>query len=308
MANKQFSIITICFNDKDGLEKTILSTIHQSFKNFEYIVIDGGSTDGSKIVIENYSSRIDYWVSEPDKGIFDAMNKGTKKATGNYLIFMNAGDTFHSDSVLQEINNLNINTDIICGYTITNNNGNYTHQHKANLIELLMYSSLSHQGTFIKRELCLKYLYDIRYKTASDWKFWIQTLIVNNYTMNYCDIIVANQDMTGITTGQDSKDKQDEERSKILLELFPKIVTKEDFPFREQIVKRTAQLLQERMHIAVVKHNSQLFKIRKKELLQLDKNDLIHFLGNNSKILLFIKTNYLTIYLYLFVRKRIKGY
>ncbi len=90
----KLSIITVNLNNKDGLQKTIDSVISQTFKDFEWIVIDGGSTDGSKELIEKYSDYISYWVSEPDKGIYNAMNKGIKVAKGDYLEFLNSGDIF----------------------------------------------------------------------------------------------------------------------------------------------------------------------------------------------------------------------
>ena len=96
----KYSIITVNFNNKEGLRKTIESVIHQTFHDFEFIVIDGGSTDGSADVLKEYHTQIDYWVSEPDGGIYQGMNKGIKKATGDYLNFMNSGDCFFAVDVL----------------------------------------------------------------------------------------------------------------------------------------------------------------------------------------------------------------
>ena len=99
----KISIITINYNDKIGLSKTINSVLNQSWQKFEFIVIDGGSNDGGLEVIEQHKDKIDYWVSEPDKGVYNAMNKGIKVAKGEYLIFMNSGDTFYDDNVLEKI-------------------------------------------------------------------------------------------------------------------------------------------------------------------------------------------------------------
>ena len=96
----KFSIITVNYNNKEGLRKTIESVIHQTFRDFEFIVIDGGSTDGSDDVLKEYDAQIDYWVSEPDGGIYQGMNKGIKKATGEYLNFMNSGDCFYASNIL----------------------------------------------------------------------------------------------------------------------------------------------------------------------------------------------------------------
>ena len=99
----KLSVITINFNNRDGLRKTIESVVKQTYKDFEYIIIDGGSTDGSVDVIKEYADKIDYWVSEPDKGIYNAMNKGIDVAKGEYCIFMNSGDVFFSNDVYNEV-------------------------------------------------------------------------------------------------------------------------------------------------------------------------------------------------------------
>ena len=111
----KYSIITVNYNNKDGLKKTIESVIHQSYRDFEYIIIDGGSTDGSAELLKEYSDKITYWVSEPDKGIYNGMNKGIAKATGDYLNFMNSGDCFYADDVLQHVADYNYNADFIVG-------------------------------------------------------------------------------------------------------------------------------------------------------------------------------------------------
>ena len=95
------SIITVNFNDKIGLERTLESVFSQNFRNFEYLVIDGGSNDGSKDLLEKNSEKINYWVSEPDKGIYNAMNKGISFAKGEYLIFLNSGDHLKNENSLE---------------------------------------------------------------------------------------------------------------------------------------------------------------------------------------------------------------
>src|SRR5574344_2490955 len=111
----KLSIITINYNNAEGLEKTIKSVINQTFTDYEYIIIDGGSTDGSTDIIKKYRENIDYWVSESDKGIYKAMNKGITYTHGEYLNFMNSGDCFHSSTVLNEVARNFNNTDIIIG-------------------------------------------------------------------------------------------------------------------------------------------------------------------------------------------------
>lgn len=103
----KISIITIVLNNRIFLEHTIQSVSDQVFKNYEYIIIDGGSTDGTKELIKDSAGKIDYWVSEPDRGIYDAMNKGAKLAKGEWLLFLNAGDRFANPEVLSDIFKLN---------------------------------------------------------------------------------------------------------------------------------------------------------------------------------------------------------
>ena len=107
------SIVTISFNAEKFIERTIQSVIKQSYSNIEYIVIDGNSTDNTVNIIKQYESQIDFWMSEPDKSLYDAMNKGLEKATGEYVLFMNAGDKIHEENSLQEIMEGHNNTDLI---------------------------------------------------------------------------------------------------------------------------------------------------------------------------------------------------
>ena len=106
MQQPVFSIITITYNASRWVESTILNVLSQSYPNIEYIVIDGGSTDGTVDIIKQYASGISYWVSEPDKGIYDAMNKGLEKATGDYVWFINAGDSLYTSDTVQSVASL----------------------------------------------------------------------------------------------------------------------------------------------------------------------------------------------------------
>ena len=100
----KYSIITVNYNNRDGLRATIESVVNQTYRDYEFIVIDGGSTDGSTDVLKEFDDKITYWVSEPDKGIYNGMNKGIAKATGDYLNFMNSGDCFYNEKVLELLN------------------------------------------------------------------------------------------------------------------------------------------------------------------------------------------------------------
>ena len=124
--NNKISIITICFNCKQDLEKTIASVVSQQYPNKEYIVVDGNSSDGTKEVLLRHKTDIDICISEADNGIYDALNKGIRQATGEWIICMNAGDVFHNDHVLEDIFSNSIPEDktfIYSDFELIHNNG-----------------------------------------------------------------------------------------------------------------------------------------------------------------------------------------
>ncbi len=216
----KLSIITVNFNDAIGLEKTIQSVINQTFQNYEFIIIDGGSTDGSINIIKKYENHITYWVSEPDGGIYAGMNKGLFQAKGDYINFMNSGDKFHSKDVLENIFSLKTNSDIITGAHAGSPHPNVGEK---GVTMLSLYTgAIDHQASFIRRELALRHPYDEKYRIVSDWKFFIQALIFDNCSFYYTTIIVVDVDMNGISNTQKDLDK--EERKAVLKELFPERV------------------------------------------------------------------------------------
>ena len=216
----KLSIITVNFNDAEGLERTIKSVISQTFYDYEFIVIDGGSTDKSVDVIKKYESHIDYWVSEPDGGIYPGMNKGLRQAQGEYVNFMNGGDCYHSSNVLEQIFSLNTDADIITGAHAENGLRNVG---KGGVTMLDLYKwAIDHQASFIRRDLALRHPYDEKYRIVSDWKFFIEALVYENSSFYYTDIIVVDVDMTGISNTNSELDA--EERRKVLKELLPERV------------------------------------------------------------------------------------
>ena len=214
----RYSIITINYNNKEGLCRTIESVISQTFMDFEYIIIDGDSTDGSVDIIKRHTDKINYWVSEKDMGVYNAMNKGVAQAHGDYLIFMNSGDCFHTPEVLRLISDYQ--EGIICGKVFKGNTTIPSGHHKPTITLVdLMRGSLPHQAMFIKRELMLKHPYDENYKILSDWKFCIQALVFDNCTFRNIDVVVADYDISGISTN--SNGLLAKERKIILKELLP---------------------------------------------------------------------------------------
>lgn len=214
----RYSVITINYNDQKGLICTIKSVVNQSFKDIDFIVIDGGSTDGSVDVIKQHVAEITYWISEKDKGVYNAMNKGIAQAHGDYLIFMNSGDCFHAPDVLSIV--AGYQEDIICGKVLKGESTIPSGHDKSTLSLVdLMRGSLPHQAMFIKRELLVKHPYDENYKILSDWKFCIEALVFDNCSFRNIDTIVADYDTSGISTN--SNGLLPKERVLILKELFP---------------------------------------------------------------------------------------
>ena len=185
MHNPVFSIITITYNASRWLEQTILNILSQSYSNIEYIIIDGGSTDGTVDIIERYASGISYWVSEPDKGIYDAMNKGLQKATGDYVWFINAGDSLYTSDTVQRVASLiqkkKVLPDIIYGETsIIDENGNSLGRRRLKAPDKLSWKSfrmgmlVCHQSFITKRTIVP--LYDLTYRYSADFDWCIRCM------------------------------------------------------------------------------------------------------------------------------------
>lgn len=200
----KLSIITINYNNLEGLQKTFESVFEQTYQEFEYIVIDGDSTDGSKELIAQNKDKITYWVSEPDKGIYNAMNKGIKVANGEYLLFLNSGDIFYKESSIYKANHhlTTQNKDLyIFDICLDENNQKIIHQYPSHYtFNYFRRGSLGHPSTFIRRELFYKFgFYNEENKIVSDWEFFL-LLWINNCT--YCKIneVLSVFSMDGIST------------------------------------------------------------------------------------------------------------
>lgn len=169
----RLSIVTINYNNYDGLKKTFESVVSQSFKDYEWIVIDGGSTDGSKELLEANQSLFTYWCSEHDKGIYNAINKGLAHAKGDYVQFLNSGDWLYESTTLEkafgQIDNKN---DIYYGDMVQVNVGNrlnpITYQDELGFF-FFPYNNICHQATFYRRSVFDNNLYDESFSLVSDW-------------------------------------------------------------------------------------------------------------------------------------------
>lgn len=216
----KLSIITVNYNDSKGLQRTIESVITQTFKDYEFIIIDGGSTDESVDIIKQYEQHIDYWVSERDGGIYQGMNKGLRLAKGEYVNFMNGGDSYHSSDVLEKIFSLDIDADIVTGNHAENGLKNVG-QDGVTMLDLYKWA-IDHQASFIRRDVALRHPYDEKYRIVSDWKFFIEALVLDNCSFYYINTIVVDVDMKGISNTNFELDKK--ERERVLKELLPERV------------------------------------------------------------------------------------
>ncbi len=223
----KFSVITVNYNNHDGLRQTMKSVVDQTCCDFEYIVIDGGSTDGSVEVIKEYSSYVHYWVSEPDFGIYHAMNKGVAQAHGDYCLFLNSGDFFQNDMVLELVGKLAIGEDLLVGKVISSKDGTDLFLPPQRDISLyyLYSSTLPHQGTFIKTNLLRKYPYREDLKIVSDWAFFLEVIIFQQCSIIFLDLVVAVFDTEGLSTS--SPKEMWKEKEKVLNTLFPTRVLKD---------------------------------------------------------------------------------
>lgn len=211
--NYKISIITINYNNLEGLKRTVESVVNQTWKQFEYIIIDGGSTDGSADYIESQNENIDYWVSEPDKGIYNAMNKGIVKATGEYLLFLNSGDDLKDTNVLGE-NYIHLEEkDLICfDINVIDENVFFVKKCPEELTFSFLYqNTLPHQSTFIRKSLFKRVgYYDENLKIASDWKFFILAMMRHEATYKQVDVVLSNYYLGGISSCVDYSNERDE--------------------------------------------------------------------------------------------------
>lgn len=223
---KKLSVITICYND-ENLEKTCNSIVNQTWQDFEWIVIDGGSGDTTQRIWDNYKYRIDKFISEPDNGIYDACNKGIKLANGEYINFMNAGDCFYDDSVLYNVFGTNkiLNGDILYGNTYMFNPKD---AYKCETLEYpeikdkeyFVYDFINTQSAFIKKELFEKYgYYDENYKIIADYERFIN-FISNGVNFEKLDLIVANFDVSGVSFSPETQPKVFKEYCKVIKKYY----------------------------------------------------------------------------------------
>lgn len=228
------TIITINRNNFAGLEKTMRSVAAQKGGDFEYVVIDGASTDGSVEIIRSFESTFGErmkWISEPDKGIYNAMNKGIGMASGDYIQFLNSGDCLASDNVTMRMTEALKRSEyppLLYGNMLKDMPYGKVLRDKGfagkDMSFLGFYiGSLNHSSTYIRRDLFIRYgLYDEHLRIVSDWKWFLQAIVLGDEKPMYADIDVSVFDMNGIS--ETNKTLEKAERKLVLNELFPSTV------------------------------------------------------------------------------------
>ena len=202
----KLSVITINYNDGIGLEKTIKSVISQTEIDYEFVVIDGGSTDNSIEIIKKYKDKITVWVSEKDKGIYDAQNKGISKATGDYFMFLNSGDSFYSQNVVANFYDF----EKINPYKVIYGNTNIIDADGTNRIlcppikidlNFWYANTLNHQAVFTHKSMFLKYgVFSTEYKFAADFEHLFRLFVKESAEFAYMNELICNYDNTGLTS------------------------------------------------------------------------------------------------------------
>lgn len=221
--NKKFSIITINCNNLEGLKRTLESVVNQTWQEFEYVVIDGGSIDGSVAYIESQRDKIDYWVSEPDKGIYNAMNKGITKATGEYLLFLNSGDHFFDNEVLDENHKfLRLHDIVYFNLQVIDENEKFVKSYPDKLsFSYFLKDTLPHPATFIKKVMFDKVgTYDESLTIVSDWKFFMESICKFNCSYKRIDETLSVFYLDGLSSDYKNKNIISEECQKVLQSSF----------------------------------------------------------------------------------------
>jgi glycosyltransferase involved in cell wall biosynthesis len=220
---KKLSVITVNLNNLIGLNKTMESILNQSFSDFEYIIIDGGSTDGSLDVIQQLDSAAiqNYqWISEADSGVYEAMNKGIRLAKGEYLLFLNSGDCLVNEKVLEDTFSKPHTAEFLLGRCNVSDKGIVIHTiypPETITFGFLYYNGLNHQSTFIKNEMFLKHGYyreDFRYN--ADIEFWYRTIILQNCSTETLSTTITDYNTDGIS----SKESYSDAYQKELVEIY----------------------------------------------------------------------------------------
>ena len=211
----RLSIITINYNNRAGLERTMLSVIAQRYEHFEYIVIDGGSTDGSDKLIKDNEQHLRYWISERDNGIYHAMNKGIVQATGEYILFLNSGDHLLDHNVIGNVFKEPQNAAVLYGDLQLKNRA-IIYPDKLNFT-FFFRDSIGHPAAFIRRNLFDQFgLYNEHNHIVSDWEFFLRVIVKEKQSYRHIKSFITFYDDSGISMKPENATVQVQERSKVL--------------------------------------------------------------------------------------------
>jgi glycosyltransferase involved in cell wall biosynthesis len=222
MARPPISIITVCYNEEKNIKKTCESISNQKYKNFEWMIVDGKSTDKTLSIIKKYKKNITSLTSEKDTGVYNAMNKGIAKTKGEYLLFLNGGDYFKNKDTLQKAANFiqkdKKENEIYYG-DLLYENGETVSYSKAKLDEKFFISkTISHQATFIKKDLFKKIgKYNEKYEVVADFDFWIKAIINGKAKVKYLPVVISVFDLSGMSTDYKVAKQHIKERIEVLL-------------------------------------------------------------------------------------------
>jgi len=233
--NKQplISIVTVVYNGEQFLEKTIQSVINQSYENIEYIIIDGGSTDGTVDTIKKYEKKIDYWVSEKDGGIYDAMNKGIMAAHGEWVSFMNGGDEFFNRQTIDNVfSAIDESAGLIYGDTEIHYK-TFVRARKADgLKRIKERMPFGHQSMFVKTSVHKNNLYNTNYTICADYDF-VCTLYQKNICFERVNLLISSCSTDGVSDIQSMERTQ--QSAEIAYKHFPDVSIK--FYHQKNIVR-----------------------------------------------------------------------
>lgn len=200
--NPKITIVTVCYNVESEIESTINSVINQTYPNIEYIIIDGGSDDGTVDIIKKYQDYIYHWISEPDNGVYYAMNKGISLATGEWINFMNAGDTFYAHDIVDNfVRMVQSDVDVAFGDTFVNYGKNsYIENAKPFYEHLPLHHDMgfNHQSSFFRVSLLKEWPFDTKFLIAADYNMVIE-LYRKGAKFLYLPIIIANYQLGGLS-------------------------------------------------------------------------------------------------------------
>ena len=234
----KISIITINFNNVAGLKATLESVAMQTCREFEHIIIDGGSSDESVKAIQDYVAKVKsdevrgksvLWVSEKDNGIYDAMNKGVRKASSEYVYFLNSGDTLATEDTIQEMIDAIDDSDFVIGRVNKTYQGRVLGQtdllceEDMSLYQMFLHG-INHQAALIKRPLLVTTPYDVNVRLSADWMFFVQKIVLESASVKFVDKLFANYDMTGVSSNSDALRR---ERMQILDTFVPERIARD---------------------------------------------------------------------------------